>query len=279
MIDIPFEKKHIVVVCGEPRVLAEIKMGLMEYFDVSISAAASGAIAALEMYKAVAVVIYICKNRDRAFAEFDVISKFVRDKGVPVIFLAETDNEDDETAALEAGAADYVIRRRGVAKALINRINQRVRACENEKWLIGGESLPRSKAVTLEELLFGKTILVADDITLNKEIVAGMLSGIESLNLDFADSGKEAVDKFKKNPGKYSLIFMDILMPEMDGLEATRAIRNLNCENSKGVPIVALSASVEDDEIALCLGAGMNDFIEKPMSYDRLIEIIGKYCL
>ena len=278
LLNIPFEKKHIVAVCDEPRVLVEIKMGLMEYFDVSMAAASPAAIAALEMYRAVAVVVYIGENREKAFEEFRIISEFVKDKGVPVIFLAENDNETDETDALEAGAADYVIRRRGSSGALINRINKRVMACENEKWLMGGESLPQAESVTMEEALSGKSILIADDIELNKEIIAGMLSGIDGLDVDFAENGDEAVVKFREEPKRYALIFMDVLMPVMDGLEATRTIRNLNCENSRGVPIIALSASVEESEIASCLESGMNDFIEKPMSYDRLIEVVGKYC-
>jgi len=278
LISIPFEKKHIVVVCGEPRILAEIKMGLMEYFDVSIAAASPAAIAALETHRAVAVVIYIGQNRDKAFKEFMIISAFVKDKGVPVIFLTETDDENDESAAFEAGAADYVIRRRAMPKALISRLNQRILAYENEKWLMVCESLPHVKSATLEETLINKTILIADDVALNREIVAVMLSGIEGLHIEYAEDGKEAVEKFKKNPGRYSLIFMDVQMPGMTGLEATRAIRNLDCVNAREIPVIALSASIEESKIHLCLEAGMNDYIEKPMSYDRLIEIIGKYC-
>ena len=274
----PVEKKHIVVVCGEPRVLAEIKMGLMEYFDVSIAAASHAAIAALEIYKAVAVVIYIGENRNKSFEEFGIISEFVKDKSVPVMFLAETDAETDENYALESGAADYIIRRKETSKALISRINQQVRAYENEKRLIQEKSFPQVKSITPEEVLFNKTILIADDIELNKEIIAGMLSGIDGLNIEFADNGSDAVEKFRKTPGIYSLIFMDVLMPVMDGLEATKAIRNLNCENSRGIPIIALSASVEENEITSCLESGMNDFIEKPMSYDRLIATVSKYC-
>jgi len=285
LINIPFEKQHIIVVCDEPRVLVEIKMGLMDYFDVSITAAVSGAVAALvlEMYKFVAIVIYAGRERDKVFEEYRDIADYIKNKSVPVIFLTENDDENDEITAFDLGAADYVIRRRGAGilpEALINRMNQRIRAGENEKRLLRNEneSPLHDKPNNPEDALAGKKILIADDVSLNKEIVAVMLSGIDGLIMEFADDGSEAVDKFKIEPEKYALIFMDILMPVMDGLEATRAIRNLNCENSKEVPIIALSASAEQSVITLCLDAGMNDCIEKPTSYDRLIEIINKYC-
>ena len=274
-----FEKKHVLVISNEPRTLVEIKVGLMNYFDVSITAAGTAALAALKAYSTIAaIIIYIGETRDKAFSEFSGISEAVKEKRIPVIFLAENDDEFDEIAALAIGAADYVVKRRGTYKALVSRIHLRIRASHNEKLLLGGDGVAYLSRVRPEELLEGKTILIAEDIELNRDIIGGMLSDIKGLTLEFAVSGKEAVKKFAQNPDRYSLIFMDVQMPEMDGWEATRVIRGLDRENAREIPIIALTASIRKDEITFCLEAGMNDFIEKPMAYDKFLEVAVEYC-
>jgi CheY-like chemotaxis protein len=262
------EKKRILVISGEPLVLAEIKMELIEYFDVRISASGKSAFGEDETYKA--VVIHIGKNHEKSFEEFGRISGSV--KNIPVIFLSEYDNENDEISAFALGASDYALRRRG-SRALISRINLRIAESQS------AANKHDSDEEDYEKYLSGKTILIAEDVELNREIIIMLLSGIEDLNLDFAANGKEAVEKFRGNPGLYSLIFMDVHMPEMDGLEATKIIRSLDCPNAREIPIVALTGSVSEDEIAICLKAGMNDFAEKPMSYDKLVYTAIKYCL
>ena len=272
------KRKHVLVISDEPRALVEIKVGLMNFFDVSITAAGKAAFDALKEFAIAAVIIYIGENRDKAFAEFSDINETVKNKGIPVIFLAENDDEIDEIAAFALGAADYVVKRRGVYKALISRIHLRTRASHNEKLLSEGAAVSDLPSVSPEECLAGKTILVAEDIELNRDIIGGMLADIKGLTLIFAVSGKEAVEKFAEKPSQYSLIFMDVQMPEMDGWEATRIIRGMDFENAREIPIIALSASIRKDEIAICLEAGMNDFIEKPMSYDKFIETAVEYC-
>ena len=279
MSGIYFEKKHVLIVSGEPRVLAEIKMELMEHFDISIAAAGDTALAALEMFNIAAVVIYIGDNREKAFSVLVGIFEFITGKKIPIIFLAEKGNEDDETAAFMLGAADYAVRRQGALNAFISRIELRIKAGEYERQLLSNENFSPSSTLTPEVVLNHKTILVADDIALNRDIVAGMLSEIEGLTLEFAADGKETVDKFSENPSRYSLILMDIQMPVMNGLDATRAIRGLPCENARAIPIVALTASAEEDEIKICFEAGMNDYIEKPMAYDKLLGVIAEHCL
>ena len=279
MSGVHFEKKHILIISDEPRVLAEIKKELMEPFDVSIAAAGGAALAALEMYDTAAVVIHIGESREKAFAVFSGILEFVKDKKIPVIFLAEKDNDEDETAAFMMGAADYSVRRHDGAGALISRIRLRACASECERRLSSAEGSLFSCSAAPEAALNNKTILVTDDLELNREIVAGMLSEIEGLTLEFAADGNEAIDKFAEDPKRYSLILMDVQMSGMDGLNATRAIRSLHCENARVIPIIALTASVKEDEIGLCLEAGMDDCIEKPMVYDRLLAVIAEHCL
>ena len=277
MSGIPFEKKNVLIISSEPHVLAEIKMELMGHFDVSIAAAGAAALATLEMYSVAAVVIHIGESTENAFSAFAGIFEFVYCKKIPVIFLAEKGNDEDENAAFMIGAVDYTVRRHGAARSLISRIKLRIEASECEERFFKDEPPAPYVAVNPETVLNHKTILVVDDLELNRDIVAGMLSKIEGLTLDFAGDGREAVGKFAGDPDRYSLILMDVQMPDMDGLDATRAIRSLNCENARDIPIIAATASTEENEIELCLEAGMDAYIEKPMDYDKLLTVVARH--
>jgi len=274
------QKKHVLIVSGDPRILAEIKIELMTFFNISIAATSSLALNALEMNEVAAVVICIDESSEKAFSVFNSIFDFVQSRNIPIIFLAEKGNDDDETTAFAMGAVDYSTRRRGTIHALSNRINLRINASEFERRVLAGEITSDSIAdVAPETVLVGKTILVVEDVELNREIVAAMLSQIDGLNVDLACDGKEAVEMFKENPDLYSLILMDVQMPVMDGLEATKAIRSLDCENARSVPVIALTATTEEAEIELCLKAGMDDFLEKPMPFDKFLVIAAEHCV
>jgi CheY-like chemotaxis protein len=91
--------------------------------------------------------------------------------------------------------------------------------------------------------------------------------------IDKAKNGKEAVEMLRKdNP--YDIIFMDMQMPEMNGVDATRIIRNEICSDT---PVIALSAAVLKEDRENATDAGMNDFLEKPVNVERLKEILKKY--
>jgi len=108
------------------------------------------------------------------------------------------------------------------------------------------------------------TILVAEDTDFNREVLSKYLEKTGVI-IDFALNGKLAVDMFKENPDKYSLIFMDINMPEMNGDEAAKLIRALDIKKAKEIPIVAMTADVFKEDVEKCLAAGMNDHISKPI--------------
>ena len=271
-------KHHILIVCNNPLVLAEVKQELRGNFSVGLAASCEATISSLEVTDTSAIVICIGDNRKEAFAMFTGIFEAVKSKHIPVIFLAEKGNDDDETAAFEMGAVDYSARRQGTAGALVNRIRLRIQASEVER-LISSEKPQSSSNETPESILEGKTILVAEDIDLNREVVNAILADIKGLTVEFAFEGKEAFDKFSESPDKYSLILMDVQMPVMDGLESTRAIRAIKSQQSKSIPIIALTGGVQDEEIALCLKAGMNDFIEKPFDFNNLLAVVSKHCL
>ncbi|MCL2480181.1 MAG: response regulator [Spirochaetaceae bacterium] len=280
MSNLHIKKKHILLISGDPRTLAEIKMELMDHFDISISAASETALDALEMYEVSAVLIYIGESREKAFSVFTSIFESIKNKNIPIIFLAEKGSDVDESTAFAMGAVDYSARRHGTTNALISRINLRISASEYERRALNEEETTLSRDGVPEAVLIGKTILIVDDLDINREIVASMLSGIEDLTFVFAENGKEAVEKFASDPNLYAFILMDVQMPEMDGLAATKAIRHLDdCKNAREIPIIAMTAGVSEDEIALCLEAGMDDYLEKPMAYDKLLAVAAEHCL
>ena len=131
-----------------------------------------------------------------------------------------------------------------------------------------------------EEISFpGKRILVVEDNELNMEIICTILEnyGIET---EQAVNGKEAVRRMEESvPGYYDMIFMDIMMPEMDGLEATRTIRNLDREDCKKIPIYAMSANAFDEDVKRSLASGMNGHLSKPVNLQvlekTLWEVLG----
>ncbi len=122
----------------------------------------------------------------------------------------------------------------------------------------------------------GHRILIAEDIEINREIVISLLQPT-GLELDCAENGEEAFRMFRDNPGRYSMIFMDIHMPEVDGYEATRRIRGLDRPEARNIPIVAMTANVFREDIERCLAAGMNDHIGKPMDLAEVFDKLNKY--
>ena len=128
-----------------------------------------------------------------------------------------------------------------------------------------------------EEISFpGKRILVVEDNELNMEIICTILEnyGIET---EQAVNGKEAVRRMEESvPGYYDMIFMDIMMPEMDGLEATRTIRNLDRKDCKKIPIYAMSANAFDEDVKRSLASGMNGHLSKPVDIQVLEKTLKK---
>lgn len=127
--------------------------------------------------------------------------------------------------------------------------------------------------------LTGIHVLMAEDNDLNAELATIILVDA-GMTVTRASDGKEVVDLFKNHPrGTYDLILMDIMMPNMDGHQAAKAIRALGIERSDAVtiPIIALSANAFIDDIQASLNSGMNDHISKPINMEELIDTITKY--
>ncbi|SCW51004.1 Signal transduction histidine kinase [Ruminococcaceae bacterium YRB3002] len=128
-----------------------------------------------------------------------------------------------------------------------------------------------------EKDLSGKRILLAEDVEVNADIIKMILQtrGIET---DLASNGRIAVETFTESePGYYYAILMDMRMPEMDGLTATKIIRGLDREDAKSIPIIALTANAFDEDVQRSLQSGLNAHLTKPIKPELLFETLESY--
>ncbi|MDR2434172.1 MAG: response regulator [Treponema sp.] len=139
------------------------------------------------------------------------------------------------------------------------------------------QDLPATAEKTLAGIFAGHTILLVEDVEINREIITTLLEET-GVAIDRAEDGGRAVKLFTENPAKYALILMDIHMPEMNGYEATMAIRALGGEGAQ-IPIIAMTANVFKEDIDHCLASGMNDHLGKPIELDVLIKRLRRYLL
>ena len=130
------------------------------------------------------------------------------------------------------------------------------------------------KKITDEVSLEGVKVLLCEDNALNRRVAESMLKerGIQTVT---AVNGKEAVDIFNSSDiGYFDIILMDIRMPVMNGLDATRMIREADRQDAKTIPVIALTANAYNDEIKLCKEAGMNNHISKPVNIQIFYSVI-----
>ncbi|MCL2425939.1 MAG: response regulator [Oscillospiraceae bacterium] len=186
-----------------------------------------------------------------------------------VIIASAYDSIDIEKDALAVGV-DLIISKPLFTSTLIYAIN----TCMGEEENFEHES--NSDVNNYHNAFLGHTILVAEDIEINREIMSAVLEDT-GVCIEYAENGKLAVSMFCEHPEKYSLILMDINMPEMDGYEATRQIRANGLPESHSVPIIAMTANVFKEDIDKCLDAGMNDHTGKPIDANELFDKLSKH--
>ncbi len=124
--------------------------------------------------------------------------------------------------------------------------------------------------VHAERLFVGKKLLLADDDMRNIFALSAVLEDA-GFSIEIATNGREAIDKLEDNP-EIELILMDVMMPEMDGIEATRRIRQV--PRWANIPIIAVTAKAMQGDREQCLEAGANDYISKPVDVDKLLSLI-----
>ena len=131
------------------------------------------------------------------------------------------------------------------------------------------ERVKESASASIE----GLSVLLVEDNELNMEIARFIIEN-EGAKVTCATNGKEAVDIYKNAPESFDIILMDIMMPEMDGYEATRMIREMDLN----IPIVAMTANAFMEDKIKAKKAGMNAHVSKPLDRNILIQVIAKLC-
>ena len=188
---------------------------------------------------------------------------------VPIVIISAYDWTEVEVEARAAGADAFI------SKPLFrSRLDVVLRN------VISGEK-PKDKDNILKEYetknFSDKRVLLVEDNELNREIAVEIL-GMTGVHIDIAEDGRQALQMFEKSPDDYyDMIFMDIQMPVMDGLQATRAIRELYRKDAVRVPIVAMSANAFVEDIKRSRRAGMNEHIAKPLNLEKLLGVMEHY--
>jgi len=138
------------------------------------------------------------------------------------------------------------------------------------------EEIAEEQAPVPEEDVLGLHLLLAEDNALNAEIAQTLLSD-EGADVTVVRDGRQAVEAFESSaPGTFDAILMDVMMPVMDGLEATRAIRGLDRPDAKTVPIIAMTANAFDEDARKCLAAGMDVHLAKPLHVEKIKQAIQR---
>jgi len=183
---------------------------------------------------------------------------------IPILLISAYDWSDIEDIAKEAGANGFVSKPL-FRSTLYDKIND----------LIGKESVSIEPEDDYSDLQ-GLNILVAEDNDINWEIISAMLA-MFGITTDRAENVRLCVDIMREaEEGSYQLIFMDVQMPEMNGLDATRAIRKLENPWASSIPIVAMTADAFSENVTECLNAGMNGHIAKPVDMKLVIKEIRR---
>jgi CheY-like chemotaxis protein len=191
-----------------------------------------------------------------------------RDKDRPsvVVMISSVDWAAIKDMAYDAGVSKYLLKPL-FSSAIIGCINECL-----------GLDTASDEGIEFNEYgrFAGKKILVAEDVEINREILLSLLENT-GVSIDCAESGIEAVEMVSASPEKYDAILMDVQMPKMDGLEATRVIRTLTERRLKDLPIIAMTAHVFKSDVEECLKAGMTDHIGKPIDIDEVLKKLNKY--
>ena len=183
---------------------------------------------------------------------------------VPIILISAYDSSDLEDSAKEAGVSGFISKPL-FRSTLYNKLNE----------VLGNESTQIRQEENNTDIA-GMHILVAEDNDINWEIIS-MLLQMQGIETERAENGKLALERIANAPhGAFDLVFMDIQMPVMNGIEATKAIRALDDSWASHIPIIAMTADAFSENVSECLAAGMNGHIAKPVDMKLVLKEIQK---
>jgi CheY-like chemotaxis protein len=186
-------------------------------------------------------------------------------KDIPIIALTAAAIKGEKEKCFAHGMNEYVTKP-FKTEVLISTI----RALLPEKYSIEERTTSSKQKQETSAL----KILVVEDNKVNQILVKSMLTK-EGFEISIAENGKQAVDILCNE--RFDLVFMDLHMPVMDGLQATKLIRSHSNCLEKDIPIIALTGANTNNEQQECLNAGMTDFMTKPFRQKEILEIISKY--
>jgi len=182
-------------------------------------------------------------------------------------------------AELTPQQRDYLTKLQASADVLTDRVSRGLEFSElGTEAPQGASSSVEAKAEAVGPVPDGAAgpalVLVVEDNRLNQRIASEMLKRL-GITVEIADNGREAVEAMRRAPDRFDAILMDMQMPEMNGLEATRVIRQEFPH--RGVPIIAVTANALRSERAACFNAGMNDYVSKPIDPKRLESVLARW--
>jgi CheY-like chemotaxis protein len=183
---------------------------------------------------------------------------------VPILMISAYDWSDVEEEAKVVGINGFISKPLFRSK-LYNKLNE----------LLGNEKAQSEEDDDASDIA-GMKILIAEDNDVNWEIISTLLEMLD-VETERAENGQQAVERIgKAHQGDFDLIFMDIQMPVMNGIEATKAIRGLSDPWASGIPIIAMTADAFSENVAECMAAGMNGHIAKPVDMKRVVKEIKR---
>ncbi|HKV93385.1 MAG TPA: response regulator [Candidatus Angelobacter sp.] len=184
-----------------------------------------------------------------------------------IIMLTSGDQPDDLRRSRELSVAEYAIK--PISQSELLKLVLRAVASYRP---LGQKTTPAVQA-SMSHQQRALQILVAEDNGLNQKVALGMLGRLGH-TVTIANNGREAVQAYQQC--EYDLVFMDIQMPEMDGFHAAELIRRQQAKDGRKVPIIAMTAHAMTGDREKCLAAGMDDYISKPINYERVRDVIFK---
>ena len=278
-LDIPVADKQLeemrldpidVLIVDDDEVLLETAVDTLESLGVTVEKAKDG-LSALGMIRhrkeagnqySVAILDWKMPGMDGVTTVRHIRTEI--DANIPILLISSYDWSDIEDTAKEAGVNGFI------SKPLF-----RSKLYEKLNELLGKEA----KSIEPEDDhsdLAGLNILIAEDNDINWEIISAMLS-MFGITTERAENGQICVEKMiEAGKGKYALIFMDIQMPIMNGLEATKNIRALDDPWASSIPIIAMTADAFSENVAECMSVGMNGHIAKPIDMKLVIKEIRR---
>ena len=209
------------------------------------------------------VVILDWKMPDIDGLEVARLIKQKIDHDIPIIMVSSYDWSDIEESAKEIGIDGFIYK-----PLFKSKVYEQIATALN---------LEREKKETVEEAtdLVGLNVLVVEDNDINWEIISALLK-MKGVVSSHAENGAVAVNLIKEHEQDFDLIFMDIQMPVLNGLEATKQIRQLDSDYARNIPIIAMTADAFSENIAECLKVGMNGHIAKPIDMNLVIKELIK---